>query len=201
DEANLFGVSSNMRGTPLWSIGAKWQLNRESWYTWDWLPVVNPRVTYGVNGNISRAASALTTAYLYSGGTTHRYPTATVVRPPNDQLRWERVKMLNLGLDFSLKGSVLSGSIEYYDKTATDLLAQTPTDPTLGFSSVFANVASMKGKGWDIQLNSLNIKKALRWQSNLIYSYAANKVTEYLMPVSSVGRRSEEHTSELQSRE
>jgi len=188
DEANLFGVSSNMRGTPLWSIGAKWQLNRESWYTWDWLPVVNPRVTYGVNGNISRAASALTTAYLYSGGTTHRYPTATVVRPPNDQLRWERVKMLILGLDFSLKGSVLSGSIEYYDKTATDLLAQTPTDPTLGFSSVFANVASMKGKGWDIQLNSLNIKKALRWQSNLIYSYAANKVTEYLMPVSSVGR-------------
>lgn len=188
DEANLFGVSSNMRGTPLWSLGAKWQVDREAWYTWDWLPILSPRVTYGVNGNISRAASALTTAYLYSGGITHRYPTATVVRPPNDRLRWERVKMLNLGLDFSLKGNVLSGSIEYYDKTATDLLAQTPTDPTLGFSSVFANVASMKGRGWDIQLNSLNLDRSLRWQTSLIYSYAVNKVTEYLMPVSNVGR-------------
>ena len=52
DEANLFGVSANQKGTPLWSAGVLWQLNKESFYNLDVLPVLQVRLSYGRNGNI-----------------------------------------------------------------------------------------------------------------------------------------------------
>jgi hypothetical protein len=110
--------------------------------------------------------------------------TGSIQSPPNENLRWERVKTFNTGIDFALKNEIISGSIEYYVKNGTDLLAQAPTDPTYGFSTFYGNVADMKGKGWDIQLNSRNLSGALKWTSNLIFSSAKQKVTTYLMPIS-----------------
>ncbi|KOH46062.1 hypothetical protein NC99_11220 [Sunxiuqinia dokdonensis] len=37
-----------------------------------------------------------------------------VMTPPNPNLRWEKVKMVNFGIDFESKNHLLSGSIEYY---------------------------------------------------------------------------------------
>lgn len=183
DEANLFGVKANQKGTPLWSLGAAWTLNNESFYNFAVLPLLKLRATYGVNGNVSRMASAYTTA-LFGTSTRTSLRLATIQTPPNENLRWERVKVLNLGMDFATKGNVLSGSVEYYDKHAIDLLAQAPTDPTLGITTFFGNVAAMRAKGWDIQLNSRNIEGKVNWQSTLIFSRSKQKVTDYLMPVS-----------------
>src|SRR5690606_28608782 len=36
DEANLFGLNANQKGTPLWSIGGAWMLNNESFYNVEW---------------------------------------------------------------------------------------------------------------------------------------------------------------------
>lgn len=187
DEANLFGVKSNQKGTPLWSVGGAWLLSNEPFYSLSALPLLKLRATYGVNGNISRLASANTTVSYSSGGQTHSLPTARIVTPPNENLRWERVGMFNAGLDFSMKNNAISGSLEYYHKNALDLLSQAPTDPTLGMSAIYANVAGMKGDGLDIQINSMNLNGGLKWQSSLIYSYSRTKVSAYLMPVGGNG--------------
>lgn len=188
DEANLFGVKTNQKGTPLWSVGGAWNISQEKFYKSELLPELKVRLTYGENGNISRAASAYSTATYYSSGYTTSFPIATINNPPNENLRWERVKMLNSAVDFGTKNNRITGSIEYYSKQAVDLLAQTPLDPTLGFSSVYANVANMKGHGVDVQLNSINIKgRRFNWTSSLIYSYTRNWVSAYLMPISTVG--------------
>lgn len=187
DAANLFGVSTNQRGTPLWSAGLSWQLNNESFYSLAWLPQLKLRATYGYNGNISRLATALTTVNFFSASTTP-LTDAMIVNPPNEKLRWEKVKMINLGIDFTLKNKILYGSIEYYHKKATDLLGQAPIDPTTGLSDVsgesffYGNVAAMMGKGIDVNITSQNIHKDLSWQTNWLFSYAASKITKYLLP-------------------
>jgi len=63
-----------------------------------------------------------------------------------------------------------------------------PVDPTLGvtssgFSYVYANVASIKAHGYDIQLTTQNIIGKFNWNTNIIVSYNKNTVSEYLMPV------------------
>ena len=187
DAANLFGVATNQRGTPLWSAGIAWQLNNETFYNIGWLPSLKLRATYGYNGNISRLASAFTTISFFSAATTP-LTTATIVNPPNERLRWEKINMLNIAVDFAAKNKVISGSIEYYHKRAKDLLGQAPADPTTGLSNesgesfYYGNVASMKGNGVDININTKNISGKFNWQTDWLFSYTTSKITDYLLP-------------------
>ncbi|MFT3947185.1 MAG: SusC/RagA family TonB-linked outer membrane protein [Agriterribacter sp.] len=190
DEANLFGVSTNMKGNPLWSAGAAWLLHNESFFKAKWISQLKLRGTIGYSGNISRAVSAVSTiSYRPSAsGTPLEY--ATILNPPNDKLRWEKVRMINLAADFALFNNRISGSVEYYFKKAEDLLGAAPVDPTLGIGGInnpsfYGNVAAMKGTGIDIQINSNNLKGKIVWTTFFNFSYTTSKVTKYLMPVAS----------------
>ncbi|MHC8949750.1 SusC/RagA family TonB-linked outer membrane protein [Sphingobacterium hungaricum] len=185
DEANLFGVASNMKGTPLWSAGMSWKLSKEDFYPIKgWLPDVKLRGSYGVSGNISRSANAQAIISMSTSGSTHTLPTATLGSPSNEDLRWEKIKQLNLAIDFSSKNDRISGTIEHYRKHAKDLLSQAPIDPTYGVTSMYLNVAGMKGAGWEVNLHSQNLKGNLQWNTSLLMSFENNLVTEYLMPTS-----------------
>ncbi len=151
------------------------------------LPYLKMRATYGYNGNFSRLASALTTVALNTSYTTGA-TTALIQNPPNADLRWEQVRMLNLGIDLELKNKTVSGSLEFYAKDARDLITPVSLDPTLGFSGdVYQNTAFMKGHGFDVQLNSHNIDGRFKWYSAFLFSYAYTSVSKYLVPVSSNG--------------
>ncbi len=160
DEANLFGVNANQKGTPLWSAGLGWIASKENFYHAEWLPYLKLRGTYGYNGNISRLASAFTTAH-FSTDITNGNRDAYITAPPNKELKWEQIGIFNLGIDFETKKHIISGTIEYYRKNGKGLLGLAPTDPTLGLSGInaapfYGNVANMKGSGIDIQITTHN---------------------------------------------
>jgi len=194
DAANLFGVKTNQKGVPLWSAGAAWEINNEKFYRIAFLPYLKLRATYGVNGNFSRTASALSTAYFYQSNITP-LNTGTIQNPPNPSLRWETVKIVNIALDFGTRNKILTGSIDYYQKHADDLISDVPTDPTLGLvqgagggtPDIFENSANMKGHGIDLELNSRNLDGRFKWYTTFIFSYVKTQVTKYLVPVSTNG--------------
>ncbi|MBN9384402.1 MAG: SusC/RagA family TonB-linked outer membrane protein [Chitinophagaceae bacterium] len=191
DLANLFGVNYNKKGVPLWSAGLAWQINNERFYHWNALSSLNLRATYGRAGNISRLASAYTTVTYTQGGITGTpFNTAHIQGLPNPNLRWEQVGILNIGLDFVTKKRIITGSIEYYSKKATDLMAPALGDPTLGLVQTpgtpgfyYANTATMNGSGIDVQLESHNIyNKTFKWTTNFIFSRAISTVKTFLLP-------------------
>jgi hypothetical protein len=107
-------------------------------------------------------------------------------------LRWEKVGMLNLGVVFALKKNVLSGSIEYFSKKGTDLIGEAEVDPTIGVASFKRNLADIKGKGVDVQLTGKIINNKLYgWTSNLLFSYAIDKVSNYKRTISAGGYASQ----------
>lgn len=192
DQANLFGVATNEKGVPLWSGGLSWQADQEDWYPLrEWLPFLKVRGTYGYSGNIARLASAYTTAMSFPGGISGSPYTMLVIQsPPNKQLRWERVGQLNFGIDFATRHNILSGTMEYYQKHARDLLAQTSADPTLGLAqspgtagSYYGNTGGLNGHGIDLQLEAHIISGPFSWTTNWFLSYSASRVTQYLNPV------------------
>ncbi|MBB5436354.1 hypothetical protein HDC92_000018 [Pedobacter sp. AK017] len=194
DAANLFGVKSKMRGTPLWSIGANWQIGNEKFYHLSWLPRLNLRATYGFSGNINRNAVAFPIISMDGLSEVTGVPIASLQNPPNEGLRWERNGRLNLGLDLSFKNGVIQGSIEYYASNNKDLVAQAPIDGTLGIGqfgsidpSLTYNVANTNGNGFDINIQTKNIDRQFKWTTNWIFSYANTKVTKYLMSPSAIG--------------
>ncbi|MDR6782740.1 TonB-linked SusC/RagA family outer membrane protein [Pedobacter africanus] len=179
DQSNLFGAQTNQKSVPLWSVGMKWNVNKEEFYKLDWLPELSLRSTYGYSGNIDRTTTAYTTARL-SRNSNNSLPNADLVTPPNKELRWERNAMWNIGLDFGFKHNRLIGSIEYFNRTGTDLIGNGEIDPTTGFTSYRGNVANMKGRGIDLEINSINIRsKSFNWQTSAIFSYAKDEITKY----------------------
>lgn len=188
DGSNLFGVKSNQKFTPLWSIGGSWHLTNEQFMNIAWIDLLKLRTTFGYSGNLNRNVSALPIMRYESGGNLINTPYGVLVNPPNENLRWERNQQFNLGIDFNILNQRLSGTLEYYHKKNTDLIGYMPIDQTTGAMnpvssrgfSYLGNSASMVGNGVDVQLQSINIRKAFTWQTNLLYSKVNTKITEYL---------------------
>ncbi|OQP56098.1 hypothetical protein A4H97_20230 [Niastella yeongjuensis] len=185
DESNLFGVKTNQKGVPLWSLGASWELNQEKFYTIGWLPLLRLRVTNGYKGNVDRTVSAFTTASI-DAPNLYNVLSASIDNPPNPSLRWEKNHMVNFGVDFATKNSIVEGSLEYYTRKGIDLIGNSPLDPTTGVTQFRGNTADMKGKGVDIMLRTKNINKQFKWFSTLLFSYNADKVTDYKVQQSAV---------------
>jgi len=180
DESNLFGVKANQKGVPLWSIGGAWELSKEGFYHLPALPYLRLRVTDGYNGNIDRDISAYTTAFVNQGLNPYNNVYANIVNPPNPSLRWERVHIWNMGLDFGTKGNRLSGSLEYYIKSGIDLIGLSPVDPTTGVTIFEGNTANMINHGLDLTVQANNHLGPVRWNSVLLFSVARDKITRYL---------------------
>ncbi|MFN0292528.1 SusC/RagA family TonB-linked outer membrane protein [Pedobacter helvus] len=188
DASNIFGVATNHKWQPLWSVGAAWQLNKEKFYQLAALPKLNLRVTYGLSGNINPSATALTKIRYNSPSTNNlNLPSVYIMDPPNPNLRWERVETFNLGVDFGLRQNTLSGSIEYFRKNSTDLFNSVGFDPTTGVNTSVQNSASLRGEGLDANLNVKALDRALKWNVGLLFSYVTNKVVENLNPSSLLG--------------
>ena len=65
-------------------------------------------------------------------------------------LRWEKTSTF-IGIDFALLGR-LSGSLEFYRRYSSDLLANKTLDPSLGFESARVNNGAMRNTGLEISV-------------------------------------------------
>lgn len=181
DASNLFGVESNQKGVPLWSIGGSWTLSEESFYSSGALPYLRLRTTFGYNGNVDRGVSAYTTAYLLPGSFNNltRLPSYAIQNPPNPELRWERVKTVNFALDFETKDGGLSGSMDYYFKQGLDLIGDQPFPSSTGVTLFRGNFANTQTQGLDLLLRYRVINRGVRWNQTLLFNWLKEEVTSY----------------------
>jgi len=81
----------------------------------------------------------------------------------NPNLKWETTETFNVGVDFGIKGEMLTGSIEAYYRHTFDLLNNVSAPLGTNFSNrVIANVGDMVNKGIEINLN-YNIIESRDW--------------------------------------
>jgi TonB-linked SusC/RagA family outer membrane protein len=180
DESNLFGVNTNQKGVPLFSVGAGWDISREKWYKLNWLPHLKLRATHGYNGNVNKSVSAYTSALINSNLNPYFATVATIINPPNPDLRWEKLQINNFGLDFAIgKNAIIEGTIEYYTKKGTDIIGNKQVDPTNGFVNFTGNSASMKGSGVDAMITTRNINRQVQWNTVVLFNYVTDKITNY----------------------
>lgn len=173
------GPSTNKSGTPYLSFGGLWNLGNEKFYTLAWLPILQIRATFGYNGNINalNPPQPIITSVAAPTFGGNLLPYATTQYVTNPQLRPEKSKMLNFGLNFGTKNNRLSGSVEYFVRNTTDLVADGALDPTSGYSLASYNTANLRSWGSDVTLNSINLQTgSFRWTSNLTFSYNRVKI-------------------------
>ena len=182
DASNLFGLHTNDLWNPLWSVGGSWELSKEPFYKLALLPYLKLRSTYGFSGNTNPAFTAVSTISYVATSPYTQSPYARFSTYANPDLTWETVRMWNLGLDFGAKNNRLSGSLEYYRKKAYNLFALYPVDYTTGVGDqVIRNVATIAGQGADVEISSINLDRAVRWNTQLNLSFSKDEIVDYYL--------------------
>ncbi|WP_126248128.1 SusC/RagA family TonB-linked outer membrane protein [Chitinophaga rhizosphaerae] len=183
DAANLFGVNVNNRRVPLWSTGLGWVISSESFMqSARFIDQLKIRATYGVNGNLNTTVSSKPTiGYVAASGNIYiRTPYAMLLNPSNPDLTWERVRTINLGLDYSFFKNRLYGFFEVYNKKGIDLIGPIFTEATRGVPSYYGNYATLRTKGIDVQVGGRIINnRDLNWTSTINFSSNMDKVLDY----------------------
>ncbi|MBA2250385.1 MAG: SusC/RagA family TonB-linked outer membrane protein, partial [Chitinophagaceae bacterium] len=177
DGANIFGVKTNDKITPLWSAGFLWNTSSEKFYHIGWLPKLSVRASYGYSGNVYNGSAYLTAQYATSSLTGAQF--ANIINPPNPSLKWEKVRILNLGIDFTAARKRISGSLEFYQKEGRDLVESAPLAPSTGFLNFEGNAASTRTKGFDLTLNTDNLAGKFKWNTTLLLSSLNDKVLSF----------------------
>lgn len=190
DGSNLFGVEANQKIVPLWSAGFAWTISNEKFFHSGVINYLKLRSSYGYSGNIDNTVSAYTTVSYISSGGINNISYANILTPPNPDLRWEKIGMLNGGLDIGFKNNRISGSLDVYFKRGKDLLGQIPLDPTTGFYSPAVltstnqfqyrgNGASLKDRGIELVVHTKNIVGKFSWNTDWIFQFNRSEVTYY----------------------
>ncbi|HSU50665.1 MAG TPA: SusC/RagA family TonB-linked outer membrane protein, partial [Segetibacter sp.] len=182
--SSRFGANNKWGNFPAASVG--WNISKEKFMNnVDFVNNLKFRVGYGVTGNQGFANySSLTTL---STGNTYLYPdgvwrqTYGPDRNPNPDLRWEKKKELNVGVDFGVLRNRLTGSIDVYHRNTVDLLGTFDTQlPGFVRNTVFANVGTIANNGVELTLNAIIIKKgSFTWDMDLAASHATSKLTKF----------------------
>ena len=143
------------------------------------------RVGYGITGNqgIPNYQSLVTLSTggkypIFLDGATDPtyYQTLGPAKNPNADLRWERKKELNFGLDFGFLSNRITGSIDVYDRTTEDLLYNyaVPQPPYVR-SNIYTNVGTIKNSGVELALSASVVNTGdFKWNIDLTGNYQKN---------------------------
>ncbi len=74
DAANIFGVNTNNKWTPLWSAGVAWDIAKENFYHIGKIPRLRLRATYGYSGNVDPCWLLLPRFRISALRPTHNHP-------------------------------------------------------------------------------------------------------------------------------
>lgn len=100
---------------------------------------------------------------------------------PNANLKWEKQISYNLGLDYTLFNSRLSGSIDAFIRDGQDVIGDyTSPMPPYIYSTLVTNVGTTRDTGLEIQVNWDAIRsKDFSYSTNLTASYVKSKIKSF----------------------
>ncbi|RRB02869.1 TonB-dependent receptor [Larkinella rosea] len=137
------------------------------------------RLSYGQVGNstvnpYSTQASLINTGYDFDGTAAYGFAPANLA---NKDLKWERSKELNLGLDFGFFKNRIAASLELYNRKTVDLILNQKIPTVTGFNQVVSNVGVIQNRGIELTLNTVNItNQDFNWNSTLAFTLNRNKL-------------------------
>ncbi len=163
------------------SAALAWRASRESFLKGSrTLTNLKVRTSYGFTGNnnidpyTTLALSNLQTYYDFGSTLAKGFAPNGIV---NRRLTWEKTSEFDVGVDFGLWQGRVSGSVDYYNKTSKDLLMTRKLPIETGWGSMIDNIGSVRNKGVEVALNTVNIQtRDFRWSTSFTFSKNTNEI-------------------------
>lgn len=214
----LFNFSNRWDGVSWFAKGKKWDSFPAVALGWriteekfmegskSWLDNLKLRVGYGITGNAGmlstqnevglsdgNAYATQSIPYFFSGTGMRDGQRVDVIQYNtygSSSLGWEKSYNWNIGLDFAVLNSRLSGSIEWFSTRTHGLLYKQQMPITSGITmwgspiSSWQNLAKTENHGVEFTLNSQNIRtKDFTWSTTMTGAWSKEKIVS--LPVES----------------
>lgn len=166
-------------------VSAGWNIHEEDFFKdskiSDVISTLKPRVSYGINGNVNGINDYDVYGLYGQASNTHPYNGVTGILNTtvmNSQLRWEKSKSFEAGLDLGFMNNRFNLILDYYNRTTSDLLTDVNLPGYTGFDSFKTNLGSLRNSGFEVEgtLNLISHPKGFNWDVSFNASYVFNKI-------------------------
>ncbi|MFL5743090.1 MAG: SusC/RagA family TonB-linked outer membrane protein [Niastella sp.] len=194
DGSSRFGENNRFGYFP--AVGVAWRLHEEDFLKGvSWLSELKLRASAGLTGN-QNGINNFAAQGLWTGGAGYPDVTGGTDQPGtapqqlgNANLKWEKTRQENVGVDVGLLNGLINVEVNFYNKYTTDALLQLPIQAISGFNSYAANVGEISNKGYEVSIFSNNIrKKDFSWTTSFNISGNKNRIEKLPTPISYYNR-------------
>ena len=178
DGSSRFGHEK--RFANFWSAGVAWDIARETFMTP--IGLINNlkfRSSYGISGN-QEIGDFPSIAQYQPGNDYDGNPGYIFNQYENPQLTWESAHQFNVGMEFRILNSRVSGSVDYFSRKTDGLLYNLPISSSNGVTNLLSNQGALKNIGVEVELTSKNIvaRKAggFSWTTEANFTWFKNRI-------------------------
>ena len=190
DGSNNFG--SDQQFNLNWSVSGAWNIDQEKWMQpiSHVLSTLGLRAGFGYTGGVNKSVSpVLIMSYNSTFRTTEEdyYRMGSIKSAPNPNLRWEKNRTMNVGLNFGFLNDRITGEVAWYHNKNMDQVTSVRVPRSTGYSSQFYNTSEQMNTGVEFTLGATILKiQDFRWRitGNIAYNY--NELLKYDPPVVSL---------------
>lgn len=173
DGASVFAKNKKWGYFPSASVG--WLISEEQFLKQTtWLSNLKLRLSWGQTGNADIGTNAFASFLAENAYVNSDHKTEIGVRKgkiENPDLKWETTTEWNFGLDFGFLKGRISGSIDIYQRTISDLLNYRLLNSYQELPRVMSNVGKTQGSGIEFTLNTRNIQtKDFSWSTDFTFT-------------------------------
>jgi len=190
DGSSTFGEADKRHWYP--KASAAWDFTRSTFVPA--IPYLNfgkVRFAYGVAG-VQPGVYTTLSAYKTAGEGFGRYTDAVLTDSYNGKsgfrsstnlgnadIKPERTREFEYGLDLAFWDSRIGAEITYYDQRTTDVIFDVNVAPSRGFFSQQANAATITNKGWEVSLDVTPVRtRNFTWDARVIWAKNKNMVED-----------------------
>lgn len=179
DQSSRFGADNQVGYFP--AVSAGWRVVEEKFLKDQTvMSELKIRGSYGETGNQpianfgSRGLISPGFNYLDQGG-------LAFSQLPNPDLRWERTRQTDVGVDVGFLQNRFYISADIYQRKTDDLLLTQRLGADTGFTGYSANIGNIENKGLEFALTTINFRNegtGFNWETNFNISFNRNLVTK-----------------------
>lgn len=158
------------------SVAVAWDITQEPFFQSlsNTISQLKFRVSYGQTGNSSIGTNAFASYYAHPAYLSSDDQIEIGVSPDrlgNPELKWETTTETNIGIDYSLLNGRVSGSLDFYNKVISDLLATKELDSYQPVNTVIANIGATQSRGFGLSVTTVNLNhNRFTWKTRLSLS-------------------------------
>ncbi|SEL74148.1 TonB-dependent receptor [Parapedobacter koreensis] len=177
DGSSRFGANNKWAFFPSGAVA--WNIKEEPFLRdADILSLFKIRASYGETGNTEigsyRSLAKFSPSFTIINGNPVNAVLPTDVA--NANLTWESTQQTDIGIDVSFFNSRLSFTADYYNKKTMQLLYDVPLPEYSGYTTSLQNIGSLRNKGWEFALSTINLDRDFKWNTDFNISFNRNKI-------------------------